>query len=99
MTDTAQNATARVHLRVTGRVQGVFYRATTQERAQSLGLTGWVSNKPDGSVELEAQGPKAKLDALAAWCRRGPPNARVDAVAVTPIALVPDERGFQIRRY
>ncbi len=68
----------RLHLQVYGRVQGVFYRAHTCEEAQHLGLVGWVRNRPDGSVELVAEGPEAKLIRLREWCRRGPPAARVE---------------------
>lgn len=72
----------RVRMRITGRVQGVGYRASTRERATALGLSGWVRNTPDGAVELEAQGSEARLEALRAWCRIGPPHARVDGVEV-----------------
>ncbi|ACY19040.1 acylphosphatase [Haliangium ochraceum] len=68
---------ARMHLRITGRVQGVGYRASTRERARSLELSGWVRNTDDGAVELEAEGAQRALEALLAWCRQGPPGARV----------------------
>ncbi|MGH9549651.1 MAG: acylphosphatase [Terriglobales bacterium] len=67
-----------VHVLVSGRVQGVFYRHSTREKAASLGLSGWVRNLDDGRVELEASGEKEKLAALVEWCRNGPPHARVD---------------------
>jgi acylphosphatase len=73
---------ARVHLRIYGQVQGVFFRASTEAEARRLGLTGWVRNRPDGSVEVVAEGPKAKLEELLAWCRHGPPRAQVDRVEV-----------------
>ena len=66
-----------VHLIVRGRVQGVFYRATTEKTAQGLGLTGWVRNCPDGSVEIHAEGEKASLEELIAWCWKGPALASV----------------------
>jgi acylphosphatase len=72
---------ARVHLLVSGLVQGVAFRASTVQEARRLGLRGWVRNLPDGRVEAEAEGERAALEALAAWCRRGPPAARVDQVA------------------
>lgn len=75
----------RVRMRITGRVQGVGYRASTRERATALGLSGWVRNTPDGAVALEAQGSAARLEALIAWCRIGPPHARVDGVEVARI--------------
>ncbi|HEY8377003.1 MAG TPA: acylphosphatase [Nannocystis sp.] len=70
-------------VRVEGRVQGVYYRASTQAQAQALGLRGWVRNLPDGRVELRAQGPRARVEQLIAWCRQGPPAARVTDVDVT----------------
>jgi len=69
--------TAAVHLFVHGRVQGVFYRAKTQKKAEGLGLTGWVKNCDDGSVEIHAEGSKVKLEELIEWCRKGPVLASV----------------------
>jgi acylphosphatase len=73
---------ARVHLLVSGRVQGVAFRAATVDEARRLGVDGWVRNLPDGRVEAEAEGERKALEALAAWCRIGPPAARVDGVDV-----------------
>jgi acylphosphatase len=70
----------RTHLRVFGRVQGVYFRATTQTRALELGLSGWVRNRRDGSVEVVAEGPEGAIQALCDWAQQGPPHARVDAV-------------------
>lgn len=70
-------------LTVTGRVQGVGYRAWTVRAASQLGLDGWVRNRSDGSVEILVRGGPAALDALAVQCRSGPAFARVDAVDVT----------------
>ena len=67
---------------VSGRVQGVFFRASTCEEAQRLGLRGWVRNLPNGSVEVLAEGETNKLDALKSFCRQGPPYARVDHLEV-----------------
>ncbi|MCA9673306.1 MAG: acylphosphatase [Myxococcales bacterium] len=72
--------TMLLHLRISGRVQGVFYRASARDKALSLGLRGWVRNRRDGSVELVAAGDDEALARLAAWCERGPPSARVDIV-------------------
>ena len=71
--------------RVRGRVQGVWFRASTAERATALGLRGSAENLPDGSVLVHAAGAPAALDALVHWLRHGPPLARVDAVEVEPI--------------
>lgn len=87
----------RIYVRVVGVVQGVWYRKSTQQQAQRLGLTGWVRNCSDGSVELEAQGRAEALDALCAWCRVGPPAARVDDVSRDTIDPVEGERGFDVR--
>ncbi len=68
---------------VAGRVQMVFFRYSTCQEAQKLGVTGWVTNRPDGNVELVAEGTKEAVDALIEWCRTGPPNARVTSVEVS----------------
>jgi len=69
---------------VTGRVQGVFFRAATRDEARRLGLTGWVRNREDGGVELVACGPAAAVDALEKWLWQGTPSARVEAVTRSP---------------
>lgn len=71
-----------IQARVTGRVQGVSFRWYAQERARSLGVSGWVRNEPDGSVLLHAEGDDEAVDSLVAWCRRGPSMAKVSNVAV-----------------
>jgi acylphosphatase len=71
-------ATAR--FLVSGKVQGVFYRASTRERALDLGLSGRATNLPDGRVEVVADGDAVALDALEAWLHHGPPAARVESV-------------------
>lgn len=65
---------------VTGRVQGVFYRASTRQRALELDLTGYARNQPDGSVEVVASGADAALEALQRWLQCGPPAAQVERV-------------------
>ena len=90
----------RRRLRVRGRVQGVFFRASTCERASSLGLVGWVRNREDGSVEIEAEGARPALEQLVAWARRGPQGARVDAVKVEeiePRGPLAREASFELR--
>lgn len=88
--------TAR-HFLVSGRVQGVFYRAATQEKARGLGLTGWVRNRPDGGVELVACGTETELDALERWLWQGPPAARVESVVVSASGEA-DHLDFTVRR-
>jgi acylphosphatase len=68
----------RVHVRITGRVQGVWFRANTCKKARSLGLVGWVRNLPDGRVEAVFEGEKVAAEAMLNWCRTGTPPARVD---------------------
>jgi len=70
-------------MRISGRVQGVFFRVYTRDEARRLGLKGWVRNLPDGRVEVLAQGDSGQLRALESFCRQGPPNARVQDVEVT----------------
>jgi len=82
--------------RVAGRVQGVFFRASTQSAASDLGLSGWVKNTPMGEVELVACGDEAQLEQLERWLWQGPPHARVDAVTVAPVE-VQVFIGFEIR--
>lgn len=74
--------THAVDVTVTGRVQGVFFRAAAEEQAGRLGVSGWIRNEPDGSVAGHFEGERDALDRLVAWCRTGPPAARVDDVAV-----------------
>ncbi len=69
---------------VTGLVQGVFYRAKTKEKADELGVTGWVRNNTDGSVTVHAEGTEEQVKALEDWCWTGPPKAKVTAVQVAP---------------
>lgn len=71
------------HLVITGRVQGVGFRFYMQRKARELGLTGWVRNCRDGSVEAVIQGSAGAVEALMAWARRGPPSAVVAELRVT----------------
>jgi acylphosphatase len=85
----------RARVRVRGRVQGVFFRVEARDRAHSLGLTGWVRNCPDGTVEAVFEGDEARVESMVGWCGRGPAGARVDAVDVKweePAG----ERGFAV---
>lgn len=72
----------KVRLKIVGRVQGVFYRQTTKDRAIALGLSGWVKNDADGAVSVEAVGPVDRVDELILWCHAGPPSAQVREVEV-----------------
>ncbi len=85
-----------VEVRITGRVQGVFYRARCAEQAMRFGVSGWVSNEPDGSVSGYFEGSPDAVAALIGWCRSGPPRAVVDDVQV--VATTPHgARGFDAR--
>jgi len=77
----------RKRLHITGRVQGVAFRASTVATARALGLGGWVANRADGSVEAVAEGDDAAVAALVRWCHHGPPAAHVDHVEVTDEAV------------
>jgi acylphosphatase len=86
-----------MHAFVSGRVQGVWFRAATAEKAREIGVDGWVRNLPDGRVEVFAQGDDEALDELRAWLHQGPPNARVDAVEAEEIESAEAVSGFRIR--
>jgi acylphosphatase len=91
------NDRSRVHVIVEGHVQGVFFRASCAKRARRLGLSGWVRNRADGAVEAEFEGPSDTVDAIVAWCRRGPPSAQVDGVTVETVPRT-GESGFVVTR-
>jgi acylphosphatase len=88
----------RATLVISGLVQGVFYRASARDEAVRLGLVGEVRNLPTGEVEAVVEGPRDKVDAFAAWCRRGPPSARVQNVEVNFAEPRGDYRSFRISR-
>jgi len=79
-----------VSIAVTGKVQGVFYRQSTLEKAHELGIKGFVKNLPDGSVYIVAEGTEDNIDRLIEWCKRGPKRAVVANIVVTESEL----RGF-----
>ncbi len=85
-----------IRARVFGRVQGVFFRASTAERARRLGLAGWVRNRTDGSVEVFAQGAPEAVDALVAWLHEGPPLARVVRVVREDAPPEPERTDFSV---
>ena len=72
-----------ISILVTGKVQGVFFRATTKAKADELGIRGFVRNQPDGRVYIEAEGDPGVLSAFESWCKKGPPRARVERLDVT----------------
>jgi acylphosphatase len=86
-----------VRLVVHGRVQGVGFRFTAREAAVECGVTGWVRNLPDGSVEIVAQGSPAAVARMTAWAQGGPQHASVDRVRVETLAVSPDLLRFEIR--
>jgi acylphosphatase len=88
--------TRTVHVRIEGRVQGVGYRAFVDMRAAELGLTGWVRNRRDGSVEAVLQGAPETVEAMLADCRRGPPASRVARVEIVGEGVGKFD-GFEVR--
>lgn len=88
----------RADIVVRGRVQGVFFRASAQQEALALGLTGEISNLPDGSVEAIVEGERRAVDDFIAWCKRGPPAARVEDVRVKIGSPRDEFRTFTISR-
>lgn len=87
-------AMQRVHLFVSGRVQGVHYRGTAQRTAQVLGVSGFARNLPDGRVEMVAEGDTEAVQRFIAWARVGPPHAEVTDVEVQEEAPTGDLQGF-----
>jgi acylphosphatase len=79
-----------------GWVQGVYFRAFTRDKAQSLGLAGWVRNRPDGTVEAYFEGDKEEVEEMVAWCYRGSPPSRVDEVETTYGSFKGELESFKI---
>lgn len=88
----------RAHAIVTGKVQGVSYRASAASEARRLGVVGWVRNRADGSVELEVEGPDDKVAAFLAWCEQGPRPAHVTEVRVEERPPLGSEGQFAVVR-
>lgn len=86
----------RVHVTVTGEVQGVGYRYTLQHTARRAGVAGWVRNRRDGAVEAELEGEADAIDAVLAWMAEGPPGGRVTESRVSDLAPTGDS-GFEVR--
>jgi acylphosphatase len=87
----------RAHVYVSGDVQGVFFRDSTREKAELLGLTGWVKNLPDGRVEALFEGPSERVREMIRWCEQGPPHAAVEDVDTEFEASQGDLKGFEVR--
>jgi acylphosphatase len=87
----------RKHLRITGKVQGVWYRSWFADQAQSLGIDGWVRNRADGSVEAVVQGPSEMIDAIIVKAHEGSPASRVADVIVTDDVPAETLQGFEKR--
>jgi acylphosphatase len=87
----------RARLIIQGRVQGVWFRDSTRREAVSLGVFGWVRNRPDGSVEVLAEGPEDKVRKLVSWCGQGPPAAEVTRVHETTETWKGEFTAFDIR--
>ena len=88
----------RVHVFVSGRVQGVYFRHHTQQEALRRNVSGWVRNLPDSRVEAVFEGDELDVDAILSFCRSGPPRADVESVDVTEEPFVGEFMGFSIRR-
>ncbi len=87
----------RVRLTASGLVKGVFFRASVRDEAARSGITGWVRNAPDGTVEAEVQGDPAAVEAMIGYVRRGPGHARVEELTVEDLAVDEHEQGFRVR--
>lgn len=88
----------RVHLRISGLVQGVSYRASAQDEARRLGVRGWVRNLPNGDVESMAEASPDVVERFITWCRRGPSEARVESVKIDEAVSEASFTTFEVRR-
>lgn len=87
----------RAHVYISGQVQGVFFRDSARERAEQLGLAGWVRNLSDGRVEAIFEGPSEKVREMVRWCEEGPSHAEVEDVEAEIEASEGDLEGFEVR--
>jgi acylphosphatase len=94
----AHNRLVRANVVISGRVQGVGFRYATYHAARQNGVRGWVRNRPDGRVEAELEGDDLAVGRVVAWCRHGPPGARVEGIDVRWEAPTGTEFGFNIAR-
>ena len=86
-----------LNIRVSGKVQGVFFRASTKEQADHLGMKGFVCNEPNGDVYIEVEGDEEQLKVFSDWCKRGPNRARVDSIKIEE-AGSKNFASFEVRR-
>jgi len=86
-----------VHVLISGKVQGVWFRSSTKQKAEQLGLTGWVRNTPEGDVEAVFEGEEKIIKEMIEWCHRGPPLAKVENVEVKKQNLTNGFDGFSVR--
>jgi acylphosphatase len=86
----------RAHAIISGRVQGVFFRMETMRAAQRIGVSGWVRNLRDGTVEAVFEGDKTRVDAIIQWCKEGPPHAHVTDVKVDYEQYAGEFESFEI---
>lgn len=91
-------ANKRVHLIVRGRVTGVYFRASAQREARRLGITGWVKNRNDGSIEIMAEGEEDSVKEIVGWAHHGPSAARVDSVDVRWRSYMGEFADFRIEQ-
>lgn len=91
------NEKKAVHVIISGRVQGVFFRMETRRAAESYGVTGWVRNRPEGTVEAIFEGMAHNVDAVLDWCKKGPPMASVSDIEATVVDYTGDYENFSIR--
>lgn len=89
---------SRVYVLVSGKVQGVFFRASAKKRADELHLTGWMRNLDDGRVEVIFEGEKENVDKILEWCRKGPDHAVVKDVQVISEKYIGEFNDFSVRR-
>ena len=88
--------TQALHILVRGRVQGVFFRASAQAQAHEENISGWVRNRPDGTVEIHAEGSEEELTRFVEWCRLGPSSATVTDIDIEPVSAA-GATSFSIR--
>lgn len=87
----------RLHLNISGSVQGVFYRVSAKDEADKLMLKGWVKNNDEGQVEIEVQGGEKNVQEFIDWCKKGPDGAEVQDVEITKLEGFEDFRNFSIK--